>query len=344
MAEILLCFLWALVISLFAMPSIIFVAESKKLLNLPNERTTHVISVPRLGGLAIFAGFLSAILIFGDVSKNVQYLLAGCLMLFYIAVKDDLVAVSAFKKFFVQILATGILIFLGDFRITHFHGLLGIDELSDGTSYAFTMVTVIAITNSINLIDGINGLAGSLIVMSSLILSCIFYFMPENQALVLVGVSLAGAVLGFLRYNFGEAKIFMGDTGSLVCGFVISALLIKCVDSNPVPNSPILAMSVVFVPIADTLRITIIRILDGRSPFSSDKNHIHHVLLFAGLHPIRIVIILCLLNFVVFCLFWSLSSIDKNVNLVLFGAVLTAVVSFFYFLKQRINAQLNVQG
>ncbi len=194
MAEILLCFIWALVISIFAMPSIIYVAESKKLLNFPNERTTHVVSVPRLGGLAIFAGFLSSVMIFGDVSRNVQYLLAGCIVLFYIAVKDDLVAVSAFKKFFVQILATGILIFLGDFRITNFHGLLGIHELSYGVSYAFTMITVLALTNSVNLIDGINGLAGSLIVCASLVIAFMLYFVSSEKPLVLVAMALAGSV------------------------------------------------------------------------------------------------------------------------------------------------------
>jgi UDP-N-acetylmuramyl pentapeptide phosphotransferase/UDP-N-acetylglucosamine-1-phosphate transferase len=341
MAEIILCFIWALVISLFAMPSIIYVAQSKKLLNHPNERTTHIVSVPRLGGLAIFAGFLSSVMIFGRVEGSVQHLIAGCIVLFYIAVKDDLVAVSAFKKFFVQILATGILIFLGDFRITNFHGLLGIHELSNGVSYAFTMVTVLALTNSVNLIDGINGLAGSLIVISACILAVILYFVASEQPLVLVSIALAGAVLGFLRYNFGEAQIFMGDTGSLVCGFILAALLIRFIEIVPFPNAPILAMSIVFVPIADTLRITIIRIINGRSPFSSDKNHIHHKLLFAGLSPVSIVLILSGLNLSVFFLFWSMTSVDVNTNLLAFLAILLAVVLLFHFLKEKKNSQEN---
>lgn len=336
MAEMFLCFFWGLVITLFAMPSIIYVAESKKLLNFPNERTTHIVSVPRLGGLAIFAGFLSAIMIFGEVTRNIQYLLAGCIILFYIAIKDDLVAVSAFKKFFVQILATGILVFLGDFRIENFNGLLGIYELPIGSSYAFTMVTVLAVTNSINLIDGINGLAGSLIVLAGLIMAALFWFLPQEKPFVLVSVALAGSVLGFLRYNFGAAKIFMGDTGSLVCGFVISALLIRSIQTIPYPNAPVLVMSIVFVPIVDTLRITFIRILDGRSPFSSDKNHIHHKLLFAGFGPIGIVTILSILNLSVFILFWCMSSLDVNVNFTAFVAVLLAVAFFFHFLKEKV--------
>jgi UDP-GlcNAc:undecaprenyl-phosphate/decaprenyl-phosphate GlcNAc-1-phosphate transferase len=335
LAEIFLSFLWALLISVFAMPSIIYVAESKRLLNFPNERTTHTVSVPRLGGLAIFAGFLSSVMIFGTVNHEVQYLLAGCITLFYIAVKDDLVTVSAFKKFFVQILATGILVFLGDYRITNFHGLLGIHELSMGTSYAFTMVTVIAITNSVNLIDGINGLAGSLVVLALGLIFCTLYYVQPGGPLLLVAVALAGAVLGFLRYNFGIATIFMGDAGSLICGFVLAALLVRFVEVVPFQNAPILAMSAVFVPIVDTLRVTFVRLLDGRSPFSSDKNHIHHKLLHFGFSNSAIVAILCGLNMFAYLSFLFLSELDVNLCLLIFVTLLSVSTLVFHLLKAK---------
>lgn len=335
MAEFFLCFFWALLVSLFAIPSIIYVAESKQLLNFPNERTTHVISVPRLGGLGIFAGFLSAIVIFGQVTKEVQYLLAGCIVLFYIAIKDDLVTVSAVKKFSVQILATGIVVFLGDYRITDFHGLLGIHELDPGASYAFTMVTLVAITNSINLIDGINGLAGTLIVVAVTIIAATLYFIASEQALILVCVALIGSVLGFLRYNFNQAKIFMGDTGSLICGLVVAALLIRFIEKVPYPNAPVLAMSIVFVPIVDTLRVTVIRIFDGKSPFVSDKNHIHHQLLFKGLGHVSIVAILSGLNVSIFALFLFIHEVDINICFFIFILALIATMLVFHIIKKK---------
>lgn len=335
MFEIILCFLWALVISMFAIPSIIYVAERKQLLNFPNERTTHVVSVPRLGGLAIFSGFISAIMIFGQVTREVQYLLASCLVIFYIALKDDLVTVSAFKKFFVQILATGILVFIGDFRITNFHGLFGIFQLELGVSYAFTMVTVIAITNSINLIDGIDGLAGTLVLLIIVIIASTLYYYEIERPMILVSSSLAGSLIGFLRYNIKKANIFMGDAGSLVCGLSVSALLITFVEKVPESNSPIIGMSIVFVPIVDTLRITVVRIFNGKSPFSSDKNHIHHKLLFAGLNSIAIVTTLCLLNLLAFIFFLLSNSLDINISLVLFVALLTSTILVFQFLKEK---------
>jgi len=335
MAEIFLCFFWALVISMFAIPSIIFVAESKKLLNLPNERTSHVVSVPRLGGLAIFAGFLSSILIFGRVSQDVQYLLAGCLILFYIALKDDLVHVSAFKKFFVQILSTGILVFLGDFRIANFHGLFGINTLELGTSYAFTMVVVLAITNSINLIDGINGLAGTLVSSILISLSIVMYLSSFDISLILVAVALAGAVLGFLRYNLHNAKIFMGDTGSLICGFTISALLVRFVENVQYPNAPILAMSLIFIPITDTVRITLLRLFEGKSPFMPDKNHIHHRLLSAGYAQTTIVLLLTITNSACFAFFYFFTGISNTYSFLIFIVLQIFAIFAVNFLKDN---------
>jgi UDP-N-acetylmuramyl pentapeptide phosphotransferase/UDP-N-acetylglucosamine-1-phosphate transferase len=311
------------------------VAESKKLLNLPNERSSHSVSVPRLGGLAIFAGFLSSVFIFGRINQDVQYLLAGCLILFYIAIKDDLVHVSAFKKFFVQLLATSILVFLGDFRITNFHGLLGVNELDLGISYAFTMVVVIAITNSINLIDGINGLAGSLVVSIMLPLMILMYSLAADMALILLAVSLAGAVLGFLRYNFLNARIFMGDAGSLICGFITAALLVKFVETTSSSNAPILAMSIIFIPITDTIRITLLRLFEGKSPCMPDKNHIHHKLLSAGVGQITIVVFLTVTNLLAFLFFYLNADLDNNIGIAIFLGLQVFIIFVISILKEK---------
>lgn len=308
-AEI-LSFSWAFLISVFAIPSIIYVAHLKNLLDSPDGgRRVHEVLTPRLGGLAIFAGFMSALMIFGDLSGGVQHLLAGCIILFFIGLKDDMVDVSAFKKFFVQILATGIVMFMADIRITSFQGIFNIHELPIGISYSFTFLVIIGITNAVNLIDGLDGLAGSLIFIASLFFGYFFYTEAANDfiAYSVVAFCLAGGILGFLRYNFKNAIIFMGDTGSLVCGFILAVLAIQMVEMRSVESAPSIAISLLYIPVFDTLRVFLARILAGQSPFMPDKNHIHHLLLKTGLTQTQTVFYLTLLSvaIVLFSFFFS---------------------------------------
>lgn len=298
---IFLSFLWAFLISVFAIPSIVQIAHTKKLLNEPNGRTVHAYLTPRLGGLAIFSGFMSALTIFGRLEHGVQHLLAGCIVLFFIGLKDDIVSVSAFKKFFVQILATGIVVFMADIRITSFQGLMGIYELDPGISYGFTFLVVIGITNATNLIDGLDGLAGTIIIIIAVSFGAYFYFYGGDQysAYADVAVCLAGGILGFLRYNFHRAIIFMGDAGSLVCGFIISVMAIQFIEMRATTSSPSIAIGILFIPILDTLRVTIIRLYKGISPFTPDKNHIHHCLIALGFAQLSTVATLGLINILV---------------------------------------------
>ncbi|CAN5463515.1 MraY family glycosyltransferase [soil metagenome] len=296
MLDLLLSVLWSFLVSIFAIPSIIDVSHKKKLFDRPNHRTVHELLTPRLGGLAIFAGFMSAVTIFGDTSEGVQQLLAGCLIIFFIGVKDDIITVSAFKKFFVQLLAAGIVMFIGDIRVTNFQGLLGIYELDMGISYGFTFLVIIGITNAINLIDGIDGLAGSVVVIIALTFGIYFYYYEVPFSYV--AFSLAGAVAGFLRYNIYKAKIFMGDTGSLLCGFIISILAIEFIEMNSVGAAPALAVGILIIPIFDTLRVFALRIFHGHSPFYADKNHIHHKLLDMKLSHLSVVFTLIAFNII----------------------------------------------
>ena len=143
-----LSFSWAFFVSVFAIPSIIYVAHLKNLLDKPDGRKTHDALTPRLGGLAIFGGFVSSIMIFGELNEGIQYLIAGCIILFFIGLKDDMVTVSAFKKFFVQMLATGIVMLIGKVRITGFQGIFGIHDLPLEYSYVLTFIVIIGITNA----------------------------------------------------------------------------------------------------------------------------------------------------------------------------------------------------
>lgn len=334
-----IAFGWALVMVLFAIPSIMDVAHNKKLLDSPNGRTVHELSTPRLGGLAIFAGFISALTIFGKLAFGVQELVAGTIIIFFIGLKDDIVTVSAFKKFFVQVLAAGIIMFMADIRITSFSGLFSIQTLSPGASYVVTFLIIIGVTNAINLIDGLDGLAGSLIFFSSLFLGICFLLLGNKEFIGFstVGFSLAGAMAGFLRFNFHRAKIFMGDTGSLVSGFIISVLILKFLAMKSFSYSPTLVIAVLFVPLLDTVRVMLLRIFAGASPFAPDKNHIHHRLIELGFSQVAATLFLLATNFSAVCLVFVFSSLSNNFIFVLlgiFGAIFWAVIEWLYKKKQ----------
>ncbi|MBC8109578.1 MAG: undecaprenyl/decaprenyl-phosphate alpha-N-acetylglucosaminyl 1-phosphate transferase [Verrucomicrobia bacterium] len=310
-------------IAVFAIPSIVTISHEKRLLDEPNGRTIHLKSTPRLGGLAIFAGFLSALTIFGSFHSDgedngIQRLIAGCSVLFFIGLKDDIVNVSAFKKFFVQVLATSIVLFLGDIRIRSFQGLFGIGVLPEGISYAFSMFVIIGVTNALNLIDGLDGLAGTIICIITACFGVYFYLYGGIKfgAYTEVASCLIGGILAFLRYNMHKAVIFMGDAGALVCGYIVSVLAIQFVEMDKTPANPTIALAILFVPIYDTLRIFTIRLLQGKSPFSPDKNHIHHRFLSFGFSQVATVATLAGLNLAVIAFAILTSHWGSNLQLV----------------------------
>ena len=309
-------FLWAFTVSVFAIPSIIYLAYKKRLFDEPNDRTIHERLTPRLGGLAIFAGFMSAITIFGKFTAGdgVQQMFAACILIFFIGLKDDILPVSAFKKFLVQLVAAGIVIFIADIRLKSLYGFLGLDVLDYSASYALSFIIIIGITNAINLIDGMNGLAGSIVFIICATFAFLFY-QNDLSSYYIVCTCLCGAMLGFLRYNLVDAKIFMGDTGSLICGFIISVLALKYVDlSTSVDGAKAgQVIAILFVPIVDTVRVFFIRILNGTSPFAPDRNHFHHRLLALGVSPILVVAILCVLNLSVILTTQSFTYLGNNI-------------------------------
>ncbi|NMM47145.1 MraY family glycosyltransferase [Marinigracilibium pacificum] len=301
--NVFLSFLWAALVSLYAIPSIVRVATKKKLFDRPNHRTIHDKNIPRLGGLAIFAGFVSALSIFGIIEGSVQYLLAGVLLIFFIGIKDDIIEVTAIKKLLVQILAAGVIIFLADIRLTNLDGLFGIYEIPDSISYFLSFIILIGLTNAINLIDGLDGLAGTIVFIISITFGVLFFL--QGSLYSFVGFSMAGAVFGFLRHNYKDAKIFMGDTGSLVCGFTVGVMALEYVVSNNEPGTAGLAIAILIIPVLDTTRVFVIRILKGVNPFDPDRNHIHHRLLGLNLNHSRVVLTLAAINiiFVTFALY-----------------------------------------
>jgi UDP-N-acetylmuramyl pentapeptide phosphotransferase/UDP-N-acetylglucosamine-1-phosphate transferase len=302
MDNILLSAALAFLITFFAIPVIIQVAKDKKLFDEPDERKVHKNVIPTLGGLGIFAGFIIATLmgVPSAITSELQYFAAATTVIFFLGIKDDILVLSASKKFIGQLIAAGIIIKFGGIQITNMHGFLGIYEIPHIASIILSIFTIIVITNSFNLIDGVDGLAGSLGLLTTLVFGAYFFYAGQLTYAVMA-LALAGSTIGFLIYNFSPAKIFMGDTGSLLLGLVNSILVIKFINvaGNPVSNFPIQAapaigFAILMIPLFDTLRVFGLRILDRRSPFSPDRTHVHHFLLDLGLSH-RMVTFTCVL-------------------------------------------------
>lgn len=299
MDQILFAGLMAFLITLFAIPKIIYVSEKKNLFDNPDSvRKFHKKPVSSLGGSGIFLGFIISILLAGNLFglAELQYYIASFVLIFFIGIKDDIVQISAFKKFAGQSLVTFILMFKAHLLITDMQGFLGINQLHASFSYLLTFLTLIIIINAFNLIDGIDGLAGSLGLVSTLVFGT-FFLINGNIPYALLGFGFAGSLVAFLIYNFQPAKIFMGDTGSLLLGVVNSILVIKFIQSGTaytvfaMSAVPAVGFSILLIPLMDTLRVFGIRILHRRSPFSGDRNHIHHLLLDRGLSHISITLL-----------------------------------------------------
>lgn len=326
-----LCFLWSFLIALFAIPSVRSLAFKKRLLDEPNSRSMHESSTPRLGGLGIFAGFLSAVTLFGKVNEPIQCMLSGAILIFFIGLKDDILPVSPVKKFFVQILSTSILLFIGNIKITSFQNFMDINQLNEGIGYFFSAIVIIGITNSINLIDGLDGLAGSVIMFISFAFGVVFY-VNGNHPMVSLSICLAGATLGFLRYNFHKADIFMGDSGALTGGFILAFLSVNFIESKPFESTIALVVAILFIPILDTSRVFALRILDGKSPFVPDKNHLHHVLTRIGFSQKAIVFTLISVNLVTILVTWYFRELGNTllvISEVIFAIILVVMLRIF---------------
>lgn len=288
--KILLSAALSFLITFFSIPVIIQVAKAKKLFDEPDERKVHKTVIPTLGGLGIFAGFIIAVLMGVATGSNpeFQYFVAACIVIFFLGIKDDIMILSASKKFIGQLIAAGILIRFGGIHINNMHGFLGIHEIPYIASIVLSFFTIIVITNSFNLIDGVDGLAGSMGLITTLTFGAYFLYVGQT-AYAILAFSLSGSLISFLIYNFSPAKIFMGDTGSLLLGTVNAILVIKFINiagstgiNFPMACSPAIGFAVLIVPLFDTLRVFAIRILNRRSPFSPDRNHVHHFLLDLG--------------------------------------------------------------
>jgi UDP-N-acetylmuramyl pentapeptide phosphotransferase/UDP-N-acetylglucosamine-1-phosphate transferase len=304
MLNVLLTASVSFVITFLAMPVIIRMAEQKKLYDLPDARKLHTKPIASLGGVGIYIGFSLACLLFvsSQINPEFQYFFAAASVIFFLGIKDDIMILSATKKLVGQIAAAAIIIHMAGIKITSMHGLFGITDLPEAFSLALSYITFIVVINAFNLIDGVDGLAGTL----GLLTMCVFgayFFMVNIPAYAILSFALAGSLVAFLIFNYNPAKIFMGDSGSLLLGLVNSILVIKFITvadsptvSYPVQSAVAVGFAILMVPLADTLRVFSIRIFHGRSPFSPDRNHFHHMLLDRGMSHKYVTFCCLLLN------------------------------------------------
>jgi len=341
MFDVLLSIAISFTITFLAIPAVINVAEMKKLFDVPDERKVHHAPITPLGGLGIFAGFVFGCLLtlhFGQYAE-LQYFMAASLVIFFLGLKDDILIISPVKKFIGQVLAAFIIIYYGGIQIRSMNGFLGVYQLPEMFSLLLTYFAVIVVINSFNLIDGIDGLAGSLGLISTVIFGT--YFLNVNMLpYAVIAFSMAGSLLAFLIFNFQPAKIFMGDTGSLLVGTINAILVIKFINvagtdevSFRITSSPAVGFTILMVPLLDTLRVFGIRIFHRRSPFSPDRNHIHHLLLDKGFSHKAITFTLSAINlamivFVFLARAW-------NCTLLIFGvfAIFFTMIGLIYYMR-----------
>lgn len=306
---------------LIGMPIVIRIAKAKGLVVRPNKRMSHEGEIPNIGGLNICFSFLLTYMLFEfDQMSQSQFFLIGLFAIMAVGFIDDVLILTPMAKLFGETLASIALIGFADIRITHLHGIFGIQEIGIIPSYILSLFVLIAIINAVNLIDGIDGLASGLGMLYCLFFALYFYLVGEKSWSIL-GICMIGALAVFFLYNvFGrKEKIFMGDSGSLLLGYLLTAFVFRFCEINAyhlVPENyhvnaaPAVAICVLTVPIFDTIRVCLTRIKQHRSPFQPDKNHIHHLLLRTGLNHLQTTGVLLSVS----VLFIGLAIIGRNWN------------------------------
>lgn len=357
MDKIILGFLTSFFVVLLSTPALIKLAKLKHIVDEQLEdRKLHPRSIPTIGGIIIFAGTLLAYTLWFPFEDNsiieyaqlvvaiteFKYLITCLLILFFIGIKDDIIGTSPVKKLLGHIVVAFILVLMGEIQITSLHGLFGVYEIPYWAAISISVFVYIVIVNSFNLIDGVDGLAAGIGFISAVSFGLWFFF-ADNISLSMIAFVLAGSLLGFLIFNFAPAKIFMGDSGSLTLGVIMSVLAIRAVETNPesIPDAfshvstPVFAMAILAYPLVDTLRVFLHRAVRGVSPFQADKNHIHHKLLRVGLNHSQTVLVLYVFNMLCILTAIYLPIEEPTLKLFVVGGGAFAVAQLAFLIRNK---------
>jgi UDP-N-acetylmuramyl pentapeptide phosphotransferase/UDP-N-acetylglucosamine-1-phosphate transferase len=316
-------------------PVIILLSQQKNLMDEPEARSSHVLRVPTYGGVAMFIVFSILVLsltgFVGVPQESLNQgmsLIAAISILFFLGIKDDMVGLAPTKKFLGQLLAACLVIFIGGMRIESLDGIFGIGQLPYMVSILFSIFVYLLMVNAYNLIDGIDGLAGVIAIISTLIFGW-FFLVDGNTAMAIISFVLVGTVLGFLRFNLSDTrKLFMGDSGSLFIGFLLAYQAIAFLNANQlgnsqafVSNAPVIVLTIFSFPLLDTLRVFALRAIRGRSPFSPDRNHIHHHLIDKGMAHKQATTLIATKSLLMITVAWMLQDIAIHVHLLFMVAL-----------------------
>ena len=321
-------------VSFLILPVLIAILRKMNIGDLPGGRKIHKKFIPSMGGIGFVLAAFLAIGIWGwqFPLPDIRYLIGAISLMFLVGLRDDMVELKATHKLLGQLVAVILVVVLSDIRIKDLHGFLGISELNLYFSYGFSAFVLLALTNAFNLIDGLDGLAGT---SASLVLAVLgFWFYTQGlESYALIALTFLGGVLAFLFFNWYPAKIFMGDTGSLTLGFVLGALIIAFMETNAaLPEGAVWKFEPVFsagvalmiFPLYDMARVFARRIRRGKDPMTPDKSHVHHFMMRMGLNHSQVTLILLAVQVFFIALVFSLQSFSDHLVLPLisFAALL----------------------
>ncbi|MEL4457149.1 MraY family glycosyltransferase [Lutimonas vermicola] len=317
-------------------PKLIGISRYKNLMDHPDERSSHDEKTPTLGGVAFYISLIFGLFTihFFDFNGSSFNVLVGISILFFVGLKDDLMVLSAQTKLGAEIIAASFVLAMPDLWLTNFNGFLGIGHIPVFVGILLSYFIIIFVINAYNLIDGIDGLAGSLGIKAFVIFATFFYF-SNNFFYFLLSILSIGFLIAFLRFNLSKKnKIFMGDTGSLIIGFLIAIMIIRFIAMsvseldliriNPT-NKFIIATSILFFPFMDVFRVVIMRLLNRRGPFDPDRSHMHHILVDKSLKHTKASLTMSICSFIIFCIIYFLNAKLSALGLSLVFLFLTMI-------------------
>lgn len=348
-------FVSAFLIAYFTIPQIIKISIRKNLTEVPNKRSSHVHKTPNLGGISLFYAIaIVAPILSYQLFEHYKFLFPSLVILLFVGVMDDIVQMRAYKKLGAQIIVAALMVIGSDVRLYSFFGLLGIYELPYWFSVVFSIFTFIIVINSINLLDGIDGLASGFVFLATLFYSISYFRLGiYNFPLVVLGTIIMGAISAYLLYNLSEGnkKVFMGDTGSMLLGFLLCFISFCFIDifiAKPeigepyyyLASAPAIAMGIIILPLIDTLNVIIVRFLKHEPLFIADKRHIHHKVLALGYSHKQATLIILVFYCVIVGEAYLLRHLNVNVLLlILFGTgfLFAYLPNFISIFNQKFN-------
>lgn len=360
-------FIGSFILALIVIPKLNGVVRYKQLMEKPNERSSHTLATSNLGGIVFYIAIMLGFYFMApfDKTNTIISILPGLTIIFILGLKDDLVVLSSLTKLIGQVIAALFIVFHYAFSIESLNGFMGIETMNSYFAVPFAILIIISVMNAINLIDGIDGLAASI----SWIIFGLFgytFYITNHFFLVLLCLTMLGAISGFLIFNLSKnplKKTFMGDTGSMILGLLIGTLAIRFLALSPesldrLPlepeNLPIVVLALLIVPFFDTARVFFLRIMNGKSPFKPDRNHIHHIIVdkFEMSHR-RASFFIGIAHFLIVIIFVVLAVNAHQFYLILSFCFFIAIATLFFFmlnnpdylrwkkLKKKLNTRKN---